>query len=464
MGTVYLQGPLSKSPTKDVSALATQLRDGKLVIYSGAGLSMAAPSHGPSGPALAAALQSIVAEAIGMLPGGPAAESLEGLTQRVATVNPEALPAIKERAAEAFRFVDMVPNYGHRAIALLMREGYLSSITANWDCAIETAGHDLNVKISGVTAADRQLQMREKFPLHKLHGCASRPATLAITQDEVNSPHRWSETKTLAALDEKTVVFVGLGTLGEYVSTPIGASAKASRADISVHIVNREISQGWRDALGDASDACFTQMDADEFLDAIMSLLVVGEVGAAAFKAAQLANRETWATDMVKGAESFKSQFEHMNAVGLIRWWTDGVVPSKMGDRFISTPPGCQSLMSVFRLIGLDGGRIVVSGTGTSMTVSSDSQYYEVVYEPNAHWRDVESRALDYVRRRDEANLYPDGRPANVVVADCLGTVPSRVAEIDIMGEATDPHDIADASPRQVRLISVSEAISRGDF
>ena len=141
---------------------------------------------------------------------------------RVERDSPDRLGELRTRAAEAWAFRDMEPNYGHEMLALLLREGLSQAVSANWDCGVENGGRRVEVAIEGVSRDLDLLHLPSgALPLYKVHGCARRPETLVLTADEVDQPRLWARAKVQNALTAGTVVFLGLGTVGAYVSEPV---------------------------------------------------------------------------------------------------------------------------------------------------------------------------------------------------------------------------------------------------
>src|SRR5262249_13863755 len=151
---------------------------GRVVIYAGAGLSVAPPACGPTGPRVANRLRPAVAQMLSLDEAELRDWTLEALAQRVADASPEQRPRLRELAAAAFDFRGIEPNYGHEVVALLLREGVFEVVTVNWDCAIERAGLGIALHIAGVATVQERLQLGQELPVYKVHGCAKRPPTL----------------------------------------------------------------------------------------------------------------------------------------------------------------------------------------------------------------------------------------------------------------------------------------------
>lgn len=220
----YIPAALADAPEGRFTQLVQAAKQRRLVLYLGAGISMSPPSCGPTGPAVADVLRPLVARMVKTRDEDLDGLSLEELAQKVADGPRERLAELRERAAVAFDFRGIAPNFGHEVAALLLREGLVQLISVNWDCGIERAGARAGVGIQGVADVAESVQLSHNLPLYKVHGCATRPWTLAITQDDVDRPQSWAVGRTQGALAGGVVVFVGLGTIGVYVSEPFAES------------------------------------------------------------------------------------------------------------------------------------------------------------------------------------------------------------------------------------------------
>src|SRR5205823_841766 len=96
--------------------------------------------------------------------------------------------------------------------------------------------------------------------------------TLDMTQSEVNEPKQWAIGQTQGALADGVVVFIGLGTIGDYVQEPLDQLIDAwTQETTSIRIIDPELRESWKSALGeDAACQAHTAIGADEFLDALL--------------------------------------------------------------------------------------------------------------------------------------------------------------------------------------------------
>jgi hypothetical protein len=203
--------PLGETPGAHVAAFVQAGKQNRLVLYAGAGLSAAEPSCGPNGSVVAERLRPFVARVLGVNESDLEELRLEELADRIEQEAAGNLADLKRRAAEAFDFRGIEPNFGHEVAALLLREGFIELISVNWDTGVERAGMRIDTRIAGVATPTQRLQLANELPVYKVHGCAERPETLALTKGEIDQPQTWAEAEVHSALTGGLVVFVGLG-------------------------------------------------------------------------------------------------------------------------------------------------------------------------------------------------------------------------------------------------------------
>lgn len=432
----------------------------RLVLYLGAGISIGPPSCGPAGPAVADMLRPFVARMLAVDEPKLAGLSLEELAQRVADEAADRLEELRDLAAGAFDFRDIEPNFGHEAVALLMRERLAEVVTVNWDCGVERAGVTAGVPIAGVANTAESIQLAHRIPLYKVHGCATRPLTLAVTQKEVDEPQSWAVGRTQGALADGVVAFVGLGTIGLYVREPIPALAKAWAGQASSFvIVDPTLPEAWKSALGETESAeSHLARTGDAFFDELLRAIVRDAVNTSEMTVRQLASSEVWAQTMVEGFQALRSTLETAPAYGVLRWWTDAVQDT--GKPFITEARGQKCLMTAAHLAGVDGGAVEVSGVRERQTVATSSRYLEIACRPQERVGHIETIVRDRIERRRAAGVYTAGKPVCVIVVDSIGEFPDPDAPPDIAAGDDDAMDIAGgADTVPIHFISAEDGV-----
>lgn len=443
----YVPSSLSQLPPGRFTQLVTAAKQRQLVIYLGAGISMAEPSCGPSGWDVAEALRPYVAKFLGVDANELHGLSLEALAERLAAEDADRLEALRVRASEAADFRGITPNFGHEAAALLLREGAVELITVNWDCGIETAGRDANVAIRGVASADESVATAYGLRIFKVHGCATRPPTLAITKAEVDKPQAWAVGRVQGALAGGIVAFVGLGTVGLYVSEPVDELVTAWGQDASsIVVADPVLSESWKSAFSNAEEASSAHIkcDADCFLDNLLRAFVLEALELCEQQIRALPQDQDWVATMLKGFDELRKALAGTWANGAIRWWRDGLTSDADGQPFVATVEGGRSLMTVALLAGVDGGAVDCTGQRGRLTVASGARYFEVVSRPGKAVTEVERVGRHRIRRRLADGVYPELKPISVVVAGANGRFPSEEAPIDISAGDMTMSDVAE--------------------
>lgn len=457
---MYQPAPLSQVPEGRFTQLVQAAKQRRLVLYLGAGISMAPPSCGPAGPAVADALRPIVARMISVAETDLTGMSLEELAQRVADEADDRMEELRERASTAFDFRGIEPNFGQLAVALLMRERLAEAITVNWDRGIERAGVRIGVLIEGVASTAESIQLAQRLPLYKVHGCATRPPTLAVTQAEVDRPQAWAVGRTQGALANGVVVFLGLGTIGLYVREPIPDMVEVWAAQAaSFMIVDPALPQTWKTAVGEErAAAAHLARTGDAFCDELLRAVVRDAIETSEMTTRQLARSETWAETMVEGFRALRAELETASADSVLRWWSDCVQDT--GKPFITEARGQKCLMTAAQFAGLDGGGVEIAGVRDRQTVATSARYLEIACRPQERVSRIETVVRDRIERRRAEGVYPTGKPVWVIVVESVGEFPDPTAPPDIAAGDDDAMDIAvgaDAVP--IHFVSAEDGV-----
>ncbi len=172
-----------------VAALGALAADGSLVLCAGAGLSKADPTSLPLGWELAEIVYDQLADRLGE-------DALAGADRRDLLAVADTIEALQGGAAllqaalrEAANYTGAQPNYGHRALAVLLLEGAVEVISTNYDDCIERAGGPFGRLQIIVTDAD-SVQVRGPAIL-KIHGCATRDGSLLASTKQLEDPPTW---------------------------------------------------------------------------------------------------------------------------------------------------------------------------------------------------------------------------------------------------------------------------------
>lgn len=236
---IHQPQPIADGVPPYAIALAERGRDGRLVVYAGAGMSMDEPTGLPAGADLARILYQRLKDAFPGVGCDPA--NLTSVADAIAAEDggEEALRQTAPRIAE---FTTATPSYAHRILALLLLEGVVDVLTTNWDNCVERSGG--RERVASVVTQHDLLDIPCKSVL-KIHGCATQPASLLITTDDLDEPPQWVSDQTRSRLGMSVVAFVGIGDVAGYVRRRI-EEAIASIGNIeTVRIVSPGIVKYW---------------------------------------------------------------------------------------------------------------------------------------------------------------------------------------------------------------------------
>jgi hypothetical protein len=420
---------LSVPPSPVALTLAEDARAGRLVFYLGAGVSIPSPACGPRGNEVADLLKPIVAELLGVDEDDLSEPDLETLAARVEAVSDSALEQLKVRAADVWGFRDMDPNYAHEAIAVLLREGLVTVVSANWDCGVENGGRVIGTAIEGVSRlVDRLALTATDVPIFKVHGCAKRPTTLVLTRSEVDEPRGWARGEVQGALSG-TVVFVGLGTVGAYVEEPVEDLRRVwIDGKTTVRVVDPGgPSDAWQKVLAEQADSVAVRMGADEFLDDVIRAVASAALSRVAEAARSLhaGEQQAWSAATVDGMVALRAALLDCPGDAVMRWWRDGVSSELGGRQFIFDRAGQVAALCVAQLAASDSGQIEAAGKDGNLAVRTAERYFEIACAPNRHRTEVERSARLRVERRRRSGCYSPGLPVAIAIHGANGSFPS---------------------------------------
>jgi hypothetical protein len=316
-------------------------REGRLLIYAGAGVSRA--SGLPNGEELARRLHARLS-ALGLdlgevnparlLEVADAAEALVG-----------GLAALQQEALQVANFTGAPPSRAHVALALLLLEGAVEILTTNWDTCFERGAPPPERIASVVTDTDR----RELRPhsLLKVHGCAEQAHSLLITSAQLGAPPVWSETSIAAGLSRATVVFVGIGDVADYVKKRLfeiihQVGADEHLAVVSPGVVDRWSRSDWADLLPDLPEARKWPFTADEFAERLLTAWVNDGLTACAVAASQAG-----VDRLPKAFSELLQALGTQSGTGVLAWMRRCVASPAAGDAVASSTNLCRALLAL---------------------------------------------------------------------------------------------------------------------
>lgn len=319
----YQPRALLEGQTPQALELAELARRSRLVVYAGAGLSVADPTCLPAGGEIASSVHADLQSLLGSLPPCDQAD-LTSVADAVSSIE-GGLGLLKQRTVRAADFTTAEPSYGHVALGLLLLEGVLSVLTTNWDDCIERLTSRERV-VATITEDERHDITAPA--LLKLHGCATRPATLLTTTAELSNPPPWVVSEAQSRLTDSVVAFVGIGDVAGYVVSRLQMAVDAVGDVKNIRVVGPSIQSDWGDTqwaqlLPKLDASRRLEATADRFLDDLAGAylrLCFSDV-----RAIVSGDSNSDAVQKILGA------IEHISAVEAILWFRSTLVTPEAG-------------------------------------------------------------------------------------------------------------------------------------
>lgn len=447
---LYEARPLSEPPPLRFIELASMASDGKLGLYVGAGISVSTPSLLPDSKEFLALIAPRVKQELGITGRGKkpdgsvshdAQESLEELADQAESASAGVLAAFQDIAASAADFRGAPPNYGHRAIAALLREGAVTVFTANWDRCIERGAADLGFPIDPtITEADRAVRFAS-CRLHKVHGCATQPSSLLISTKQLHTPPAWVQHEVGAALGSSTVVFVGLGTVGGYVQTRVAQVMEVVGRDASLWLADLHPSRTWQKLFERAGPDHIIETDSNSFFDDLLRACVCHGFTQLLAEAAAC---QSWNPSLTSSVEQLRQALLEHDALEFICWLRTGARGISDGSPFLHSKECRQALLA---LAAVSSSAVIrTRGVRERFVIEAGKVVVELAVWPEEQADRVILRETARTRERHDRNCY-DGIAPTVfhICVGHRGPLPRFDLPSDIGGGDVAQKDLVEA-------------------
>lgn len=381
----------------------------RLTIYAGAGLSAATPTSLPGAGVLAQKLVGVLSKVVDL--SAVDHWDLIAVADRVA-IESSGLGLLHDALTRVADFADARPNYAHEVLAMLICEGAITALEANYDNCIERAALPESIP-AVVTDADR-LDMN-KGALLKVHGCISRPSSMRVTSAELATTPLFAKAELTARLSVDQVAFIGLGSPADYVRESVEQFvAKVPYTSLTLvdpRIVEWDESE-WNGILPDLEASKRVAMSAEAFCDEILRFYV----------------NEIWRDlrDKVEdlepdhpqrvGLETLAVSMELRNAVWGIKWLRSAVWKFAVGQPVVGSSRVSQAVLALSMLTSGISTRL--AGRALAIAPDHDAGLMLVIAD---HAPNGGQMAIEAERRVSEARAdgrIPDG---SAVVVVCCG-------------------------------------------
>jgi hypothetical protein len=457
---------INVAPSAPYVELASAAGDGRLALYVGAGISVPTPTLLPTSDELLALLAPIVEQELGVRLELQEAEeddpvdgqvSLEKLADQAEQDG--VLPAFRDLAASVVPFRDAPANYSHRAAALLLREGSVSVFSVNWDRCIERGAAQVGFYIDAtVTEADRAIGFAA-CRFHKIHGCAAQPPSLLITSSDLDEPPGWVEHMVGAEVGAKTIVFVGLGTVGGYVRARVAQVLDVIGDDAAVWLADPYPSQAWEQLLARVSERIL-EVDANRFFDDLLRACV-RHAFAQLVSAARAMDAGGWDPPTTPSAERLVEALSARRAVEILGWMRGGAGGVGDGSPLLHSPYCRTALLALASVAA--GAPLQTRGDHEQLVVQAGAAMIELAVWPESRADVMVERETARVSERYDRGCYGVRAPA--VFHICVGhrgLLARPDVPADIGGGEAPEGDLLESEP--VHYWIPADSVLQGTF
>jgi hypothetical protein len=242
-------------------------------------------------------------------------------------------------------------NYAHEVLALLLCEGAATVLVTNYDDCIERAAQPERLLV--VRTAQEMLEATGA-PLLKAHGCATQPASMLVSQAELDTAPAWATTGIAARLRTDRVAFIGIGSPADYVRDTV----RLLITDIGVdHLVVADpaLAQwdalpilAWRAVLPDLGSDQRDTRGAEEFCDALLRAYLHEPRATARTLVAAMPEEH----GQRSGLEALLAAMEGRDAVWILRWLREASYKLPAGTPVATSAQAVEGLLAMGALLG----------------------------------------------------------------------------------------------------------------
>ncbi len=438
---VYSAKPLSENPDPRIYNIALRALTKNLTIVVGAGISSSPPTNLPLAHEIAQKLKSDLISS--------------GLAVNVADANGDDLLDVVDKAIKSIgdlepiqlkiielfpEFKTALPNYSHKAVALLLAEGVLV-LSINWDTCIERVAQDTNVEMVACRNREEFQGAGSSARIPKLHGCAAIHSSLVVSSKQLEGAPWWAGYQLGAAIENSFVTFVGIGSLASYIRKTIDGIINETNRTKNVCVVATSISNDWKDTL--IPQESLFSMSCESFLDAILRAITNDRL-ATVFSLTTRNGSEPPITDidleiLMRDTVNFIKQFP-ADAIWL--WLRRGVFPQGYGSVILDSV--FENCILALTLISSVSPLLSIDVRGSVVSIQSSDFLIEFALARQITRSDIlvqQKRSSLIVNRK--ANLLSRSTKYLVLCQGYLGSLPKREMHKCIVDDQ-DIHDQID--------------------
>jgi hypothetical protein len=345
---VYQPKPLGEPSDTAAADIASRALNGRLTIYAGAGLSFSEPTQLPGARALAGLIASHLKQVVPF--EGVDVDDLLAVADQIVS-QPRGRPLLRDTVLHVADLLGAEFNFGHEAVAMLALEGGSRVFETNYDDCIERAAHPEHLP---TVWSDRDLLHGPAHALLKAHGCALRADSMLITSADLAGTPLWAQSGIGARLGEDTVLFVGIGSVADYVKSRLNAVLAVVGFEHIV-LVDPALKRwggdpplDWEALLQGLPEDQRSPRGASEFLDAVLRAYTYEMVRRVQVMVAGLTPEHPTRV----GVDKVLADLLSKDAVRVLRWLRAASMPRAVGTAVVGAPATTQGLCALGTLLG----------------------------------------------------------------------------------------------------------------
>lgn len=456
----YNPKTLSIEPSANIAVFGPRIEDRKMVLVIGAGVSMGPPTCLPSGTQLARKVKTRLLD-------GPLASIVElapednllAIADAVEENSPEAFPLFIRAILETADFKRAAPNYAHLAIALLLTETNVQALSTNWDTCIEQCSPSVyTTDIIGCFDRDGLQNAGNNTVFIKLHGCAKNEPSIRVSSRQIAEETWWATHQVGAALETSLVVFLGIGSIAEYIKTTLQKILGMTKDLSNAIIVDPELSADWNDLITSGVRNLLT-IKSEEFLDDVLRTLTLSQISRVNLLAQDMDKELPWSDiDIAVAVREINNFFRNYPAHYIWLWvrrgfFTNGRNPSILDPTF-------RQIVLALALINCVSPLCEMGVIGNTSFIRCKDFAVEIAWarDPSASTV-LCTRKINSLKEDKRRNLLPQPQRFVILAYGFAGGLPARIMKESVVAE---PHiaDIIDGSEALgAKWVSLTELI-----
>ena len=471
---MYVPHPFTEPAGSVAVFLAGHAIKRELTVYAGAGVSAADPTNLPGASGLAKLLFDSLSPNVDLALSDDKQRDLLAVADAVATL-PQGIALLRRTVLEVADLKGASENFAHEVLGLLLCEGAVTILETNYDDCIERGAQP---ERPTVVRSARELLHSSGPALLKAHGCATQPETMLITTAELAAAPPWAKTQVAARLRQYPVVFLGIGSVADYVGDTV--SEICNEVGLShLHVVDPAMADwdsedlAWKKLLPQLKADQRDPRTAEEFCDALIRAYVhyfTAQTTGAVSGLGELHPQRV-------GVAGLLDSFDGRDAAWLLRWLREASLHASIGTALVGSIESVRGALAISALVGDDSivesqrcGLLSITPAGGSpvqvMLMMAFGTTLGSMAAAEANQRVARARGQDLLKPGADVVVVVVGHLGPMTtelpaqrgfrISDASGLIAQQSGQLpdDIMGSADAQHIVNGAASGRVWLVN----------